>query len=189
MTNHLALKVAALKVLSDRATDAYNRARQEIATTMERGDRLQVRSPIDKTKIGPVYMTDPKPQALVTDERDLLDWYEENHPELVETVLEPSGSDAEINAVLAVHAPHLLREKRRISVAAMRELRARSIDLGQPVGPGGELDVPGLAVATPDGVVACKPDPETALPAVIELYRSGQLDLATVLRPALEAAE
>jgi hypothetical protein len=188
--NELALNVAALKVLSDYALNAYGQAREEIGATMGRGDRVQVRSPLDDVKIGPVWKTDPKPHAEVTDARALLEWMQELYPEKVGSAYEVSGTEAEVIDALFKFAPHLLRKTTAIKPEALRELRANSVALGQPVGPGGETDVPGLTVRTPPPVVQCKPDPDTALNAVVALVQSGHLDLQATLTPrALEATD
>lgn len=188
MTNELALKVAALKVFSDYAKTAYDKSREEIGRQMGRGDRLQVRSPLDESlKIGPISKSDPKPTARVEDLRVLTDWFIQNHPDLTGTGYEVAGTQTEVVAVLFEHAPHLLRRVREIKPDALSELRKASAALGQPIGPGGEADVPGLVVETPDPVVSCKPDPDMALPAVVELFRAGRLDLDATLRPALES--
>lgn len=189
MTNELALKVAALKVLSTYALAAYDEARNEIAETMGRGDRVQVRSPLDDVKIGPVWKTDPKPHAEVVDNRALLEWYQQHYPEKVGSTYVVSGTDAEVVDALFKFAPHLLSKTTAIKTEALRELRTNSVALGQPVGPSGEADVPGLVVRTPDPVVQCKPEPDTALPAVVQLVQEGRLDLHAALTPrALEAA-
>jgi hypothetical protein len=189
MTNELALNVASLKVLSDYATNAYNAAREEIAPTLGRGDRVQVRSPLDDVKIGPVWKTDPKPHADVVDGGALLAWFQEHHPELVGSTYVVSGTDAEVVDALFKFAPHLLKKSTAIKTEALRELRTNSVALGQPVGPDGEADVPGLVVRTPPPVVQCKPDPETALVAVVQLVQDGRLDLHATLMPrVLEAS-
>lgn len=190
MTNELALKVAALKVLSDYALKAYNEARDEIAKSMGRGDRIQVRSPRDDVKLGPVWKTDPKPHAEVVDGGALLSWFQEHYPEKVGSVYKVSGTDNEVIDALFRFAPHLLSKATAIKPDALRELRADSVALGQPIGPAGEADVPGLAVCTPEAVVQCKPDPDTALTAVIQLVQDGRLDLHATLTPrALEATD
>jgi hypothetical protein len=183
----LFLKTAALKVISEFTADRYNDARREVAAELNKGDRKTVRSPIGDVKVGQVWVTDPKPVCSITDRAALTDWLQAEYPAMTETGYEVIGSEAEIVAVLFEHAPHLLREVRRINPDQLRELKANCVALGQVVGPGGEADVPGLAVSEPDGVVTCKPD-AAGFQAVMELYRAGRLELDGTIRPELEPA-
>jgi hypothetical protein len=183
----LFLKAAALKVISEFTSARYNDARAEVAKELNKGDRKTVRSPLGDVKVGQVWVTDPKPVCSVTDRTALTDWLQTNYPAMTETGYEVIGSEAEIVAVLFEHAPHLLREVRRINPDQLRELKANCVALGQVVGPGGEADVPGLAVSEPDGVVTCKPD-TAGFQAVMDLYRAGRLELDGTLRPELEPA-
>lgn len=182
----LVLRAAALKAISDYTAARYKDARDELAKTMGRGDRKIARSPLDDTsKLGAVYVTDPKPQALITDQQALTDWMVEHYPDATETGYEIAGSDAEVIAVLFEHAPELLRRVRRVNADHMRELRAGAVSLGTPIGPGGEVDIPGIEVHRPDGVVTCRPDDE-AMHAVVALFKAGRLQLDGTVLPAIE---
>jgi hypothetical protein len=183
----LFLKTAALKVISEFTAARYNDARAEVAAELNKGDRKTVRSPLGDVKVGQVWVTDPKPVCAITDRGALTEWLQTNYPAMTETGYEVIGSEAEIVAVLFEHAPHLLREVRRINPDQLRELKANCVALGQVVGPGGEADVPGLAVSEPDGVVTCKPD-TAGFQAVMDLYRAGRLELDGTLRAELEAS-
>jgi hypothetical protein len=183
----LTQRTAILKVISDFTKHAYDESRRKMAQVLNRGDRLVARSPLDGSKLGPVYMTDPKPECVITDKQALTDWVVENYPALTETGYEISGTDSEVIGVLFEHAPHLLRQVRRITADDMRELRAASITLGQPVGPGMELDIPGIEVKDIPGVVTCKPV-DTAFQSVMDLYRAGRLALDGTVTPAIEEA-
>lgn len=183
----LALKAAALKTISDYTRAKYDEARTELAATMGQGDRVIARSPLDNTKVGAVYVTDPKPVCRITDQAALTDWMVEHYRELTETGYEICGSDSEVIAVLFEHAPHLLRQYRRVKPDDMRELRAAAVTLGQPVGPGSEVDIPGIEVDHPEGVVSCKPDPG-ALQTVLALHRAGRLQLDGTVLPEIEEA-
>lgn len=185
----LAVRVASLKVISDYTKARYDEARAEADQAMNAGDRLMARSPIDSAKIAPVVKTDPKPVARVTDEGHLTAWMAENYPEKVKAGYEVIGGDDEVIGVLFDHAPHLLRRKTVIKPEDLAELRRDSAAMGCPVGPGGEVDIPGLVVETPAPVVSCKPDPQTALPAVMQLFRAGRLELDGTVRPELTAPE
>lgn len=184
----LFLKAAALKVISDYTTDRYNEARDEVAKTLNKGDRKTVRSPLGDVKVGQVWVTDPKPVCTITDRGALTAWLAEHYPATTKTGYEVIGSQPEIVSVLFEHAPHLLREVRTIDPDQLREIRANSIALGVPIGPGGEANMPGIEVKEPDGVVTCKPD-TGGLQAVMDLYRAGRLDLDGTIRPELEHAD
>lgn len=181
----LFLKAAALKTISDYTHDKYNEARAQVAKVLNKGDRKTVRSPLGDSKVGQVYVTDPKPECVITDRSALTAWLNENYPATTETGYEVIGSAAEIVDVLFTHAPHLLREERRINADQLRELRANCVALGTVIGPGGETDVPGIEVREPEGVVTCKPA-DTALQAVMDLYRAGRLELDGTVRHAIE---
>lgn len=185
----LVLKVAALKVISEFTTGQYNEARKEIAGAMERGDRLMARSPIDKAKIGAVSMTDPKPTVRVSDLDALTSWLTENYPATIKTTYEVCGSEEQVRRVLFEHAPDMLRKVTRIDPEQLKELKANALELGQPVGPSGEADMPGLVVEVADGVVTCKPDYATAMPAVRALMAAELLSLDGTVRHALTTAE
>lgn len=181
----LITRTAILKTISDFTKQRYDEHRAKSAHLLTQGDRLIARSPLDQSKLGAVYRTDPKPQCRVIDQQALTDWMVSHYPELTETGYEVIGSDSEIIAVLFEHAPHLLRQIRRVKVDDMRELRAAAITLGQPIGPGSEVDIPGMEVHTPDGVVTCKPA-DTAFQSVMDLHRAGRLQLDGTVLPAIE---
>lgn len=187
-TEDLALRVAALKIVADMSRDAYNQARATAAAAMQCGDRLMGRSPLDGAKIGAVTKTDPKPVCRITDQSALTDWVAEHYPNHVEFDFDVIGSDQEVKSVLFEHAPHLLRRTRTIAADLLRQLREDSAAIGAPVGPGGEADIPGLVVETPEGTVSCRPDPE-AFSAVAELVRSGRLSFESLVRPSLPGGE
>lgn len=179
------LRAAVLKTISDFTKAKYDEARAALDGTMGKGDRLIARSPLDNSKLGAVYVTDPNPVCKVTDRAALTDWMVEHYPELTETGYEVCGSDREVIDVLFEHAPHLLREVRRVTADDMRQLRGNAVALGMPVGPGSETDIPGLEVDIPDGVVACKPDPN-AFQSVMDLWRAGRLELDGTIRAEIE---
>jgi hypothetical protein len=170
--DELMLRVAALKVLSDFTKAEYDGARAEAAKVMTPGDRRQVRSPLDGSKIGPVSMSDPKSMSVVTDEPALTEWMTERYPEHVESGYKIIGSDPEVMSVLFAHAPHLLRRTQRVRRDVLMQLHADAVRLGTPVGPGGEVDMPGVEIQEREPVVSCRPDPETALLAVMELVHN-----------------
>jgi hypothetical protein len=176
MSDEVFLRVAALKVVKEFTAEKYDEARVEAAQYQRPGDRKRVVSPFDGTKIGDVQTTDPAPRSIVTDEEGMADWmvandYEDN----VEDVYKVVGGDREIQSVLFAHAPHLLKRVRRVKREVLADLQATALKYGQPVGPGGEMDMPGIEVRPGVPQVRCVPDPDTALLAVMELIHNQRL--------------
>lgn len=188
MSDELMLRVATLKVISEFTKAKYDEARGEAASVLRRGDRRQVYSPLDGTKIGPVYMTDPKTNSVLTDEEALTEWMELRYPQDMESGYTITGTQAEILSVLIVHAPNLLKRTRRVKRQALMRIHADALAVGQPIGPSGEADMPGITLQQADPVVACKPDPDSALLAVMELIHNQKLLIDGTV-PELEASE
>jgi len=184
----LALKIAALKLLSEYTKRCYDGARHEAARVMKRGERLVARSPIDDQKIAVIPMSDPSKVAEVVDEEALTDWLAEHYPDTVTSGYRIIGSQPEVIAVLFEHAPHLIKRCRAIQLEALHEIKRLSATLGEPVGPGGELDVPGLKVTTPDPVLSCRPA-EGALDIIRDLHRRGVLDLDGTVTTTIKGGE
>lgn len=170
------LKVAALKVIKEFTASKYDEARAEAAQYQRPGDRKRVVSPLDGTRIGDVSTTDPSPRSLTTDEQAIADWMmEHNYRDNVETVYEVTGGPREIQSVLFTHAPHLLTRKRRVKRDVLAELHKTALQYGQPVGPGGEMDMPGIEIKPGAPEVRCIPDKNSALLAVMELVHNQRL--------------
>jgi hypothetical protein len=180
-TDDLVLRVGALKAIKDYAVTAYDKAREEVADVMRRGDRLTVRSPLDDTKIGSVSLTDPKPVARVSDMSVLTAWLVENYPDLVTDAYEVNATDEQIRALVFEHRPEWLTRKQRVDPRVVQQIRERSAAAGVAVGPTGEADVPGVVVETPEPVVTCRPTPD-ALDVVAALIRADRLGLDGVIR-------
>lgn len=180
-TENLALKVGALKAIKDFVETAYDEARAEIAATMKRGDKLTARSPIDDTKIGSVTLTDPKRVADVSNMAALVAWLTEHYPDLVSTTYEVNATAEQVRALVFEHHPEWLTQKTRVDPRAVAMIRERSAAAGEPIGPTGELDVPGVVVNTPDPVVTCRPAPG-ALDIVANLIRADRIGLDGVTR-------
>jgi hypothetical protein len=80
-----AIRVAALKALRDKVSDAYNQARADAVAALSPGDRLHAALP-DGADIGTVSVVDGKTTAKVTNPAALLEWVQTNAPSEVETV-------------------------------------------------------------------------------------------------------
>lgn len=176
MSDELMQKVAALKVISEYAKAEYDRARAEADTVMKQGDRRQVYSQ-DGTHIGAVSKSRPSPRAVVVDRAELTAWLSQHYPDMVETGTVVNASDREITQLVFQHAPHLLKRTASVKRDALAQLQVDAVRLGVPVGPGGEVDMPGLSVEMRDSVVSCLPDPDSGLLAVMEMVHNGRMYL------------
>lgn len=186
MSDDLVLTVAALKVLKDYVSERYDEARGEMGERLTKGDRLTARSPLSDEKIASVWLTDPDRTASVADVAALLSWVEENYPEQVRRSYKVVASEEQLRRLLFQHAPEWLERKTDVEPKFVAELLKTAATVGRPVGPGGEIDLPGIAVKVRDGVVTCRPEKETALLAVLELHQAGVLALDGTVRREIE---
>jgi hypothetical protein len=186
--NALVLRVAALKSVKDYVCDQYDDARAELDKAMNEGDRLTARSPLDGGKLGTVTKTEPKPSARVSDEQALVDWLAEHYPEALVVRYKVVASEEQLRRLLFEHAPELLSQYRRPDPEMVRELLANAANFGQPVGPSGEADVPGVVVETGPPVVRCNTTPQS-LSAVLALIRAEQMGLDGVIRELASEVE
>ncbi|SFO60653.1 hypothetical protein [Amycolatopsis rubida] len=183
--NTVALRVAALKHLKDRIDDAYNAARAEQAEAMPKGARWPVVSPLDGVKLGTVSKSDPKVTASVRDETAFGAWAAKHYPDDTEYAFRVVGSEQEVHEALYTHAPHLVKSVTVVSRDLRKRVERMSATTGVPTGPGGELDVPGVSVGKPDGVVSCLPA-EGGWESVVALVRADAALLELLARPAGE---
>lgn len=182
------LRVATLKALATYTAARYEEARAEQTTRMRRGDRLTARDPRDDGKIASLSYTDPKPVVEVN-LPVLTEWVAAEYPALCDTVTEIApGMEQVVHQVLFEHRPDLLVQRTRIAPDALREMRAACASLGRVMGPGGETDVPGLSVRTPEGHLSCR-FADDAEERVISLVREGRVQIDGTMRPAIEAGE
>lgn len=180
---NLALQVAALKVLSEYTAEKYAWARGLASNAMARGERIVARSPVDNRKIAVIPKSDPKPVVFIVDGKALTEWMAEHYPATIEARTEIAGSEAEVVRVLFQHAPHLLKRGQRITPEALSELKRTAVALGQPIGPGGEANIPGLEVRESNAVVSCRPE-DGALEIIKDLHDQGILELdGTIMAP------
>lgn len=185
MDADLPLTVAVLKVAAEFTRDRYEETRRELADAMRRGDRVTARDPRDDGKIAAQTLTDPKPVVEVN-EAQMTPWMHEHYPELCETTTEVIAGPEQIKAVLFEHAPHYLAQRTRITREALTELKAACTTLRQVMGPGGETEVPGMAVTIPDPTLSCRLT-DDARDRALSLIRSGLVEIDGTVRPAIEA--
>lgn len=181
-------QLAALKILSAYTKERYDELREQMLAELAPGDRRVVRSPLDgKTRFGEIYRTDPKDVPVVTDKDAFTAWMATNYRKMTETFYEVIGTDEQVKAVLFEHAPTLLKLRRRVTQKAQADLLDESKIVGQTIGPGGEVDVPGVAwLPNSSSYVACKPAKDADL-AMFEARAAGALDLDAVLHVAIAA--
>lgn len=180
-TEDLAVQVASLKVVSDRTKEAYDRARGELAKRMRRGDRVMAWSPLDENvKLGAITRTNPDKVTDVVDPEAFLAWVKEFYEDKVTPDFEITGTSEQVIATLYEHRRELLKLVSRVDVEFLRGIRIESSERGQPVGPGGELDIPGLKVTTPPSDLRCLPGRKAEV-EVAELFRTGAVSLDALL--------
>jgi len=171
------LRLAAAAERRNRAVDHYNAMRTTVEKVMDRGDTKKVYAPNGGPKLGAVSMSDPRETAQVADADAFLAWVEKTYPKSVEADVDITGPEDEVKEVLFVHAKHLLTPRKRVAQKLRAEVLEISTRAGQPVGPGGEADVPGIVMApAAPSRVSFLPDPGAG-DAVAALVRSGAIDL------------
>lgn len=173
-----ALAVAVLTELQKRVAAMLDEHRGAVGSLLDKGDRVSVRSPLSGEGLGTVTMTDPKPKAMVTDPEELDDWIAEHYPEKTEWRRVVVGSEDEVLAVLAEHAPHLVTTQRHVPDWARAEVLRASAEAGVPCGPGGEADVPGVAVEPQPGRLQYRATAGSGH-AIDALVQAGLVDLTS----------
>lgn len=130
-------------------------------------------------KLGQVRRNFPDPEWRFTDKAAFEAHVRTEHPGAVEirTEIVP-GKQAEVLAVLAEHAPHLLKDVDYVPEEVFTDALAHSRDTGEPAGPGIEW-------VQPTGSLGVYPDK-----AAVEFVRRAMRKELDVLYPkALPAAE
>lgn len=137
-----------LAVLEKRVGDAKAAARAAIEGLYAEGAKNTIRSPLDQSKLGSIFRTDPDPKWQITN-RDLLVKHLEQDPDNREFVDEIVGTEDQVLEVLLEHAPQLLARVARVSADAIKAATARAA--------AGEA-VPGISKVKPRGVLTIRPD-------------------------------
>jgi hypothetical protein len=170
------LAVAVAAQLAKMVKAAGDRARLAAAEDLDDGESVTLRSP-SGAKLGKALRTDPENVATVTNAAELHAWIRKHYPDQVRTTEEPSPDTAAVLAVLRRHAPGLIVRTSRIADRMVPDVLAASAAAGEPAGPDGELDVPGVTVVKPPGVLTMRLDPKTAPAAIAEMWAAGQIQL------------
>jgi hypothetical protein len=159
------LEPIVLAVLEQRVKEAKAAARAVIEHRYAEGTRNTIRSPLDQTKLGLVYRTDPDPAWRVTD-REALCKHLEQDPDNVEYVDDIAGTNEQVVEVLAEHAPWLLARVERVRQGAINAAVNRAAN-GQP-------PEPGIERVKPRGSLVVRPD-KAAGPAIERMVAAGVL--------------
>lgn len=154
---------------------AVDAARKRLNQGLIPSERRAVRHPVTGEVLGFVTRTKPNPVARVEDESVLLPWIAENRPDDLADVEEIVGTEDEVRAVLAQHAPGLIRASVRISPQGLNAVLKQSES--DP-----EFRPPGIVVVAPQGTTNFyyeNPD------GVESLIASGLIALDGTVRPQL----
>lgn len=172
------IEALVLAELAKRVKSRIDQVKAIVGTEFEDGDKHAYRSPLDGSKLGLIWRTDPDPQWRITD-REALRAHLMAFPGNVETVVEIVPEDMpEALAVLAEHAPGLLTDRVQLNPDAEQAALDQSKVTGQAAAPGIEL-------VKPSGSLTVKPD--TAAGAAVErLVEAGVITWDG--RPVLEQA-
>ncbi|MBA4858011.1 hypothetical protein [Nocardia farcinica] len=172
-TDSLVMRAAVLAAAEKSVGEQAKTYRAELNRRLSRGSKLTAFDPRDTTRtLGTVSMTNPRPQAQVVDREAFERWCRLNYPDQVETWPE-FGDPAEVAAVLAEHAPHLLTVHRSVPV----EIQERALDRAAVE------DVPGTTRYMPRPTLQVRPTGHAravvaellaAIPALAELESAGE---------------
>jgi hypothetical protein len=171
------LRLAVSTFIQKRMKIEVDDVRAVASEELRDGDAHTIRSPLDReAKIARVSMSEPKPSATITNRSELEAWISTYYPEKLVERTEIVGAMSEVLEVLRVHAPHLIEDRKGVPDWAVAELVRKSESARQPVGWGGEMDVPGIEVSTPAGSLRVTLDRE-ADAAIRELWERGQVGM------------
>lgn len=159
----LEVEAIALAALGKRVKEQENLTRAVIAGDYHAGDKRTFRSPVDGSKLGQVYRTDPNPSWTVTD-REALHAFLRADPANLEEVAEIDDMPAAVEA-LKECAPHVLALVQRVSGQAVTDAVERA-KAGQAI--------PGVERRKPEGSLTVKADPN-ATDAIAGLIAAGRL--------------
>lgn len=167
------MEALALAELGKRVKANETLTRAEFSQAYPDGRRETFRSPVDGSMLGMVYRTDPNPAPIVVD-KDALVRHLATVPGCTETVTEIMGTEEQILAVLAEHAPELLCEVTRVPDYVVSNVLAGCKAKGNTKGPDGK-ELAGVKMDKAGGVLTVKADPKTAGRAIEGMVAAGLL--------------
>lgn len=180
------LAVAVTAQLAKMVKAAGDQARVLAAPVLDEGASVTLYTPLG-AKLGKALKTDPEPVAIVTSRVALDAWLRKRYPDQVETVEQVSPDTTAVLDVLREHAPHLITQAEVVAERMVPDVLAASKAAGEPAGPDGELDVPGVSVTKPEGVLTVRLDSKTAPQAIADMWAAGLISLDGTLRGELPA--
>lgn len=169
------LNIAVVTFLAKVVKKANDTARAS-CNLLDDGEGVPLRSP-SGLKVGQAKRTDPERKAIVTGPAALDVWLRKTYPDQVEETEEVSPDTEAVLAVLREHAPELVVRTSRVAARMVPDVLAASEAAGAPMGPDGELDVPGVQVEKPRGVLTITFDRKTSAAAIAEMWRAGLIQL------------
>ena len=176
-----AQRALVMKYLAELTAAGVKEQREQLAGLMMNGDRVGVPDPGGTgSELGIVVRSKPQPSAVVVDRVKFAGWMAEHYPGRVHTVVSLPEENLEA-AIQVLHssAPELLDEELMVEDWAESEVLACTVRAGEPCGPGGELDVPGV-VFQPAGEGTVQVRLGADAPRMIEeLWRTGRIDLVS----------
>jgi hypothetical protein len=159
------LEALVLAVLEKRVKERIASAKAIAGADIEDGQKRTFRSPLDESKLGLIWRTDPDPSWQITDRDALARWLGED-PRNVEYVDDIAGTDEQVIEVLREHAPHLLARVERVRQGAINAAVAAAAN--------GETPLPGIERVKPRGSLVVRPD-KNAGPAIERMVAAGYL--------------
>ena len=159
------VEALALKALEKEAGKRLTVAKALLGKRYPDGHRETFRSPVDDSKIGLVYRTDPDPVWRITDSEELDRFLTDEDLGNVEVIYEITADYADLVPLLLEHAPHLVEQVKRVT----QEARDRAVAAAKA-----GKEIPGIAKVKPGGVLTVTPD-KNAAEAISGLVNAGLL--------------
>lgn len=155
---------------------ANDTTRAKAEGTLDEGASVTLYTPLGG-KLGKALVTNPDATAVVTSQSKLDGWLLEAYPDQAEETEEVSPDTGAVLAALREFAPELVVRTQRPIARMVPDVLAASAEAGEPMGPDGELDVPGVAVNKKPGVLQIRLDPKTAPQAIADMWAAGLIAL------------
>jgi len=181
--DQVALGMLALKHAMDRIMPAQQELRARANELLKKKERIPIE--LDGETVGVITKSSPKKKARVWHDASFMAWVRETYPEQIDTVSFVENMPAAIE-VLEKHAPDLVVYREQVAETFTKYLLAIAENIGTAVGPGGELEVPGIVVDTPDGNTSVIPDKQNAY-LIEQLFRDGRVSLDGAVRGEIES--
>jgi hypothetical protein len=182
--DEIALGMLALKHAMDRIMPAQQELRARANELLKKKERIPIE--LDGETVGVITKSSPKKKARINDEVKLLAWMQEHYPDCIDVVAYIEDMPKVIDA-LEQHAPNLVHYREVVDPTMMPKLLAAAEEVGAPIGPGGEADVPGIVVDTPDGNTSVIPDKANAY-LIEQLFTQGRVSLDGTVQQQIEGA-